>query len=79
VPSYNVTTICSRIVDPILQTQGGCTSSEQSARQQLQKEWRQYSSADRAECRSNMTELPSYSELLTCLEMMKQARSVPAQ
>lgn len=53
-----------------------CVNDEQQARQQLQKQWSQFRPLDRASCtadtRSDGT--PSYVELLTCLQIAKEAR-----
>ena len=53
--------------------------SEQAARSQLEKDWSQYSKAQHSQCDGLVTTggAPSYVELLTCLEMAKQAKEVP--
>jgi hypothetical protein len=52
-----------------------CQRDEQGARSTLQKDWTQYSSAQRSRCTGLVTVggAPSYVELLTCLEIDKQA------
>lgn len=56
-----------------------CLSSEHDARQQLESRWNQYTASERARCTSTATMggEPSYVELLTCLEMAKQADKLP--
>jgi hypothetical protein len=52
-----------------------CLSSEQSAREQLIKDWTTYSSAEKTQCVQPSVYLPSYIEWLTCLEMEKSVRT----
>ena len=56
-----------------------CQQDEQAARSQLEKVWSQYNAAQRSECDTLVTTggAPSYVELLTCLEMAKQAKELP--
>jgi hypothetical protein len=56
-----------------------CQRDEQDARSRLEKDWSQYSAAQRSECDGLVTTggAPSYVELLTCLEMAKQAKELP--
>ncbi len=56
-----------------------CTSDERTARDQLAKEWTQFSAADRKSCTALSTSStePSYVELITCLEMTRDAKQVP--
>ncbi len=53
-----------------------CLGSEQSARDQLVKDWDTYSSRDRERCVRTAVYLPSYVEWLTCLEMERDARKM---
>jgi len=48
-----------------------CINSEEATRDQLKKGWSEFPAADRAECvsASKIGGLPSYVELLTCLQM----------
>jgi hypothetical protein len=77
VPTLDVTSTCRA---ETVQTQvdaPGCLKDEQEARDQLVKEWTQFVSADKATC-VGLTETggsASYIELLTCLEMARDARS----
>jgi hypothetical protein len=57
-----------------------CQDDEQDARGKLEKVWSQYSAAQRSQCDGLVTNsggAPSYVELLTCLEMAKQAKELP--
>src|SRR5262249_38674316 len=56
-----------------------CQRDEQDARGKLEKDWCQYSAAQRNKCDGLVTTggAPSYLELLTCLEMAKQAKELP--
>ena len=55
-----------------------CRQSEARARQQLIEKWPQFSAKDRAECvpASKLGGTPTYSELITCLEMTKDAENL---
>jgi hypothetical protein len=54
-----------------------CSRDEAAALQQLQKAWAQYAGADRNTCTTEATigDFTSYVELLTCLEMSRDAKS----
>jgi hypothetical protein len=56
-----------------------CQRDEQDARSKLEKDWSQYSAAQQRQCDGLVTTggAPSYVELLTCLEMAKQAKELP--
>jgi hypothetical protein len=59
---------------------GATRRHEQDARSKLEQDWSQYSAAQRNHCDGLVTDLggaPSYVELLTCLEMAKQAKELP--
>ncbi len=58
---------------------GGCIREENAARDKLRQEWSTFPAADRARC-ANMTVTggpPSYIELITCLELARDARKIP--
>ena len=57
-----------------------CERDEQTARATLEQEWSQFSRAQRLTCvrLSTLGGSPSYVELLTCLEMAKGAKELPA-
>ena len=55
-------------------------SAEQAAHDQLVKRWTKFNKADRAACVGTMMDFePTYTELLTCLEMASDASKLPEQ
>ena len=58
-----------------------CMHDEQRARQKLSTEWETFPRGDRTECtalaRLGGRGVQSYVELITCLEMAKEARALP--
>lgn len=57
----------------------GCITEEHEARDKLRGQWADFPAADRVRC-SNMTNTggpPSYVELITCLELARDARKIP--
>lgn len=57
-----------------------CAKSEMAARDDLESKWAQFPAADRARCvqLTTMTRMPSYVQVLTCLEMAREARELEA-
>lgn len=55
-----------------------CVQDEQQAKDSLVKEWQQFSMNDKSECVANVESggPPSYIELLTCLEIARNAASI---
>jgi hypothetical protein len=55
-----------------------CTRSELTARDQLAQQWEQFQPADRNRCvtLTTMTRMPSYVQVITCLEMARDARAL---
>jgi hypothetical protein len=55
-----------------------CVQTEQTAREQLQKEWSTFSTADKSHCvtLAKTGGESSYTELLTCLEMARDVRAL---
>ncbi|MCI0466472.1 MAG: hypothetical protein L0Y57_05630 [Beijerinckiaceae bacterium] len=52
----------------------GCMKDENDAREQLAKKWSSFKPADRSDCvMQGAAPMPSYVELLTCLEMSAEA------
>ena len=55
-------------------------AAEQDAHDQLCEDWTKFNSADRAICVCTMMDFePTYTELLTCLEMASDASKLPEQ
>jgi hypothetical protein len=54
-----------------------CMADERGAHDQIVKGWAQFSGGARAQCVHASTDyLPSYIELLTCLEMARDAKGI---
>jgi hypothetical protein len=84
VPSYDSKKVCKADLqaegDASGQAGAACLSDEQDARATLKSRWMQYSSASKQECvqlQSNGSGPQSYVELLTCLQMAKDAKGLP--
>ena len=58
-----------------------CVADEQQALTQLQTQWSQFRESDEAQCigETNIGGTPSYVDLLTCLQLAKEARQLPKQ
>jgi hypothetical protein len=56
-----------------------CLEKEKKAREELDRQWANFPAADRSRCiqSTNAGGIPSYVELLTCVEIAKQARELP--
>jgi len=82
VPKYDVSKSCKTDVQAYQGTgnQAGCMTDEQNARQTLVAQWTQFAPESRSRC-SQMVGDPagpqSYVELLTCLQMAKDVKSLP--
>lgn len=90
VPTLNVEQVCQGIAQ-----QGGvsfhdtdfneekknCLDSEQAIRDELVKQWSTFSAADKSACtnESKMGGESSYTELLTCLEMARDVRTMHSE
>jgi hypothetical protein len=55
-----------------------CAADEEQARADLQPQWSQFSAVDKTVCirETTMDGTPSYVELLTCLEMARDAKKL---
>ena len=51
-----------------------CLASEQRTREELTKNWSTFPAADRIGCVKSLTFSPTYTELVTCLEMRDQVK-----
>jgi hypothetical protein len=87
VPVLNVEPVCQGIAqqggvsfhDPaIAKEKQDCIQSEKEVRDELVKQWSSFSATDRTSCESEarMGGDSSYTELLTCLEMARDVRSL---
>jgi hypothetical protein len=90
VPSLNVEQVCEGIAqqggvsfrDPnIAVEKKNCLDSEHATRDELAKQWSSFSAADKSACTNEATMGgdSSYTELLTCLEMARDVRSLHSE
>jgi hypothetical protein len=80
IPVFNVEPHCRAVAamaapvgDPEI-----CLRQERAARAELARQWPQFASADRAAClqRATLGPEPTYTHLLTCLELQREARRI---
>jgi hypothetical protein len=82
VPTYDVRKTCKADVQayPTAGNVDGCLRDEQNARTTLVSQWTQFAADNRTRC-SRMVGDPagpqSYVELLTCLQMARDVKTVP--
>ena len=87
VPTLNVEQVCQGIAQQggvsfhdtdIAEEKKNCLDSEQAIRDELVKEWSSFSPADKTACTNKlrMGGDSSYTELLTCLEMARDVRTM---
>jgi hypothetical protein len=83
VPKLNVMPSCRAAAEGALgmkQDISACIESENAARDELVKQWSSFPAKDRASCTS-LTSLGgmegTYTELITCLEMKRDAAKLP--
>jgi len=53
-----------------------CLASEQRTREELNKKWATFPAEDRIGCVKSMTFSPTYTELMTCLEMRRDVKAL---
>jgi hypothetical protein len=79
VPRFNIEPSCKGGLDSpgLNERYSRCISEENGARQKLEGSWSSYPAGDREQC-SGTAKMgaPSYVELLTCLEMARDARQL---
>ena len=83
VPKFDTGPICrSAGAASVMGTRdtAACERDEINARTTLEKEWSQFTPSDKARCGRSVTlgGGPSYVDLLTCLELAKQVKELPA-
>jgi hypothetical protein len=80
VPSVDIEQTCRLGAGVMIGLMGGsdsendfkiCLSSEQKARDELNKDWGTFPAADKTQCLQTKVYLPSYIEWLTCLQMRR--------
>ena len=89
VPTLNVDQVCTGIAQQggvtfhdsaTAQEKKDCLDSEQAIRDELAKQWSSFNGADKVHCtnESRMGGESSYTELLPCLEMARDVRTMRA-
>jgi hypothetical protein len=88
IPTLNTAQVCHGITEQsdleagLRQTNfDQCMQAEQATREQMIKQWSQFSADDRRHCTAEATMGgdSSYTELLTCLEMARDVRQLHSQ
>ena len=76
-PKFSINPTCkgTTVNSPTAPPKDACKRDEEQARAQLQKQWTSFPVADRQHCASltQMGGSPSYVELLTCLQIAREA------
>ena len=79
-PSWDQTASCRDAASVASQAPSdrsqSCLASEQRTREELNKYWSAYPAEDRVGCVKSLTFSPTYTELLTCLEMRRDVRKL---
>jgi hypothetical protein len=82
VPTLNTGPTCAGADSELSSTRTAakCQESEQQARDALAAQWNKFPAADKRECvaETGIGGFPSYVQVLTCLEMARDARNLPA-
>jgi hypothetical protein len=89
VPTLNVEQVCTGIAQQggvtfhdsaVAQEKKDCLDSERAIRDELVKQWGSFNASDKVHCtnESRMGGESSYTELLTCLEMARDVRTMRA-
>ncbi|MGB8047773.1 MAG: hypothetical protein WCF53_07710 [Pseudolabrys sp.] len=82
VPTYDMRKSCKADVQAYstAQSVAGCLTDEQNARATLVRQWTQFAPESRSRCSQMVGDVAgpqSYVELLTCLQMAKDVKSLP--
>jgi hypothetical protein len=74
-PVFNVAPHCRTVATLGVTDANACLREEQVARQQLAREWAEFTPAEKSECRQAASlGDPTYTALLSCLELSREAR-----
>jgi hypothetical protein len=79
VPKLDVTATCRAESNQAPSSMQACMKDEQSARDQLIQQWAKFATSDKIDC-TRTTESggsSSYVELLTCLQLARDAKNLP--
>ena len=78
IPAFNIEPHCRALAEKtgFAQDRDVCLQQEQAAKQQLVTQWREFAPAEKSHCvrLSTLGGDPIYTELLTCLELERDAR-----
>ncbi len=79
VPTFDVRPSCRAAAADTPSSYKSCMSDEHAAQRTLRRTWSRFKPADRATCLSTTESdgTPSYVEVLTCLQMAKDAEGLP--
>jgi len=83
VPRLNIVPSCAAAASTGVSrhaSEKACLRDEQQARDKLKRQWSEFSASERQRCvqLNSLGGQPSYVELLTCLQMAKDAKNLPA-
>lgn len=80
VPEFDVTPSCRGASRAAIGNRDAesCLQQERNAREELRREWSQFPARDRTTCQhsTDMGGIPSYVEMLTCLEIARDVRDL---
>ena len=84
VPTYDVAATCHAESqgDPGAGIVAACMAQERTARETLAKQWNQFTAQSKTTCMQTETDVAgvrSYVELLTCLQIAKDVKSLPKE
>jgi hypothetical protein len=83
VPTLDTRPTCAGATNEIsvTRTLARCQQSEHEARSQLDTQWKDFSNADKRDCvaETGIGGFPSYVQILTCLEMARDARTMKSE
>ena len=80
VPAFDTAPGCRAAAQAAPEGFNACMKDEQAAGVTLASQWEKFAASDRATCTQNETAggSPSYVELLTCLQIARDARALPS-
>jgi hypothetical protein len=82
VPTLDVGPLCRAEAKAAPSLAGPCMDDQKRAREDLVRQWSQFTPAERRSCLELVNTVPgtqSYIELLTCLQMRRDVRTLPKQ
>lgn len=82
VPAFDVGPLCRAEAKQAPELSGPCMADQKKAREDLVRQWAQFPPESRSKCIrmvSSVAGLQSYVELLTCLQMDRDVKSLPKE